>query len=96
MVTLAFPHPLPPHRHRHPYSHRHRHPYSPTPPPPPQGSCLEWLRDSGSTWLFTGLFSDVERLRPEGLMNMDFLAATLYAAEHNGEGLVYDSGWLGA
>eukprot|EP00198_Chlamydomonas_reinhardtii_P002517 XP_001691853.1 predicted protein [Chlamydomonas reinhardtii] len=33
-----------------------------------QGSVLEWLQDAKASWLYTGLFSDLERLRPEALM----------------------------
>lgn len=47
---------------------------------------LEWLSDSKASWLYTGLFSDIERLKPEQLFDMDFLAAGLYAADRTGEG----------
>ncbi|KAG2448232.1 hypothetical protein HYH02_006817 [Chlamydomonas schloesseri] len=49
-----------------------------------QGSVLEWLLDSKASWLYTGLFSDVERLRPEALFDMDFLAAAMAAADRTG------------
>lgn len=71
-----------------------RPPPLPTPCPSPhrlptharvdQASALEWLAEGGATWLYTGLFSDMERLRPEAMLSMDFLAAAVYAADRAG------------
>ncbi|KAG2489618.1 hypothetical protein HYH03_011898 [Edaphochlamys debaryana] len=55
-----------------------------------QGSVLEWLLDSKASWLYTGLFSDVERLRPEALFDMDFLAAGMAAADRTGANMALE------
>ena len=45
---------------------------------------LEWLREGRASWLLSGLFSDIERLRPEAMVDADFLAAAIYAVERTG------------
>ncbi|GLC69880.1 hypothetical protein PLESTF_000890900 [Pleodorina starrii] len=55
-----------------------------------QGSVLEWLSDHRASWLYTGLFSDVERLRPEALFDMDFLAAGLAAVDRMGANMAVE------
>lgn len=49
-----------------------------------QGSVLDWLREQKVTWLLTGLFSDVERLKPDSLFSSDFLAGAMYSADRSG------------
>ncbi|EFJ42867.1 hypothetical protein VOLCADRAFT_119275 [Volvox carteri f. nagariensis] len=55
-----------------------------------QGSVLEWLLENKASWLYTGLFSDVERLRPEALFDMDFLAAGLAAVDRMGANMAVE------
>ncbi|GIL86770.1 hypothetical protein Vretimale_15639 [Volvox reticuliferus] len=55
-----------------------------------QGSVLEWLLEKKASWLYTGLFSDVERLRPEALFDMDFLAAGLAAVDRMGANMAVE------
>lgn len=37
------------------------------------------------TWLLSGLFSDIERLRPEAMFDVDLLATAMYCADGQGE-----------
>ncbi|KXZ56979.1 hypothetical protein GPECTOR_1g884 [Gonium pectorale] len=55
-----------------------------------QGSVLEWLLANQASWLYTGLFSDLERLRPEALFDMDFLAAGLAAVDRTGANMAVE------
>ncbi|KAJ9515538.1 hypothetical protein QJQ45_021643, partial [Haematococcus lacustris] len=48
------------------------------------GTVLEWLRGLKVSWLYAGMFSDVERLRPQALVDADFLAAAMHAADRQG------------
>eukprot|EP00798_Chlamydomonas_sp_ICE-L_P002355 gene2355-8663_t len=54
------------------------------------GTVIEWLNESNTTWLTTGLFCDIERLRPEGMLDADFLAAAMYATERGGANMAVE------
>eukprot|EP00798_Chlamydomonas_sp_ICE-L_P012618 gene12618-15846_t len=53
-------------------------------------SVLEWLRETNSNWLMTGLFCDVDRLRPEALFDTDFLTAAMYAVDRGGANMAME------
>ncbi|GFR40944.1 hypothetical protein Agub_g1607, partial [Astrephomene gubernaculifera] len=55
-----------------------------------EGSVLDWLSGSGVSWLQAGLLSDVERLRPEALLDTDFMAAGLAAGERTGANMAME------
>lgn len=48
------------------------------------GSVLTWLDEQNTSLISTGLFSDVQRLRPDALVDVEFLAAALFCSERTG------------
>jgi len=55
-----------------------------------QGTVLDWLRELKAGWLYAGLLSDLDRLRPEAAFDADFLAAALYCVDRMGANMAME------